>query len=146
MLQESQVEINHIQQMITFCRGTGVEFLPVVDDAAGTRSALISTLVTGNRLDLLIPQMISHLISKGRLLLEMYPNGYSHRVPYRIKHYTPDCYRVEHDQYGDIAAAKYCYPYREVQPGTPDRIKWVLVRVTPQLIEYTELDQKPNLD
>jgi hypothetical protein len=144
-LNNSQVKINHLQQMITFTRGTGVEFLPVIDPS-GARSAFIQTLVTGNRLDLMIPQMISHMLGKGRILLELYPNGYSHRTPYRIRHYTPDCYRVEADEYGDIAAAKYCYPYRRIEPGAPPRVKWVCLRVTPGLIEFADLDNKPNLD
>lgn len=144
-IQESQVQINHYQQMITFTRGTGVEFLPVLDQD-GVRAAFLSTLITGNRLDLVIPQMISTMIGKGRFLLELYPNGYSHRVPYRIRHYAPDCYRVEHDEYGDISAAKYCYPYQTIEPGTPPRTKWACLRVTSALIEYATLDQKPNLD
>ena len=143
--QESQIRINHYQQMVTFVRGTGVEFIPALDEN-GVRATFLSKLISGNRLELTIPQMISHMIGKGRLLLELYPNGYSHRVPYRIRHYTPDCYRIEQDQYGDISAVKYCYSYKAVEPGSPPKLKWVCQRVTSALIESAISDNKPDLD
>lgn len=144
--QESQIPLNHLQQMITFARGTGVEFLPVIDDTTGTRGAFLTTLIAGNRLDLVIPQMLAWMIREGRILLELYPNGYSHRTPYRIKAYKPGDYRLEYDAYGDISAAKYCYSYRSVEPGGKPRIKWVALRVTSLLIEFSDLDQRPDLD
>lgn len=132
--------------MITFGRGTGVEFIPEIDPDA-RRAAFFAALIAGNRLELKIPQMFSHMMRDGRILLELYPNGYSHRAPYRIKHYRPKHYRIEHDEYDDPTAVKYCYPYRAIEAGANQaRTKWAVLRVTSQLIEIATVDNEPDLD
>lgn len=132
--------------MITFGRGTGVEFIPEIDPE-GYRAAFFAALIAGNRLELKIPQMFAHMMRDGRILLELYPNGYSHRTPYRIKHYRPRHYRIEHDEYDDPTAVKYCYPYRAIEAGaSKPRTRWAILRITSQLIEVATVDNEPDLE
>jgi hypothetical protein len=140
---ETLIVQNHLQQMITFARAGGVEFLPQIDEN-NARKFFIDNLVRWSKLDTRIDAHLYRLIKSGRFLLFLRSTG-NDRIPYKILDYKAENYRAFYDGSGEIDSVLLCYSYKERQ-NNQLRDRWVRLRITAQTIEKREMDQKPDLD
>lgn len=128
--------------MLTFIRGSGIEFL-VPTDQDNIRKAFIDGLVKDNRLKTRVKRLAIKMMKRGRVLLYLRPI----KRGYRIYDYTPDQYRADYDGYDDLQAVTVVYSYKVRQPGTPiPRDRWVRLRITAALVEKWESDTKLDFD
>lgn len=139
----TQICSAHTTQMVTFARGGGVEFFPVVDPT-GQRKRFLDAIVRDNRLDMRDDAMINALVNEGRFLLYLRPTG-NPQFPYQIHDYSPDFYRAYYDASGMLESVKLMWAYK-LQDGNRFRDRWVMLRLTAQTVEKTESWQQPKLD
>lgn len=130
---ETLVVHAHLQQLVTFTRGSGVEFLPSVDQN-NIRKSFIDGVVKSSRLKTRIKAMVIRMIKYGRLLLYLRPLSGNPR-PYEIRDYRPDQYRADYDAAGDLTAVTLIYSYKQREPGKDPQEMWLKVRMTAQTIE-----------
>ncbi|PSB29898.1 hypothetical protein [Stenomitos frigidus] len=138
---ESLVIHNHLQQMITFARAGGVEFVAQTD-SEGLRKTFIDRLVRKNRLKTRLKSMLVRMIKGGRLLLYLRPVADG----YRIQDYPADQYRADYDANGDLEAVVIIYSYKARQTSGQTKERWVRLRLTADVIEKQEGDAKPDLE
>ena len=137
---ESLVVHNHLQQMITFARAGGVEFVAQTD-SEGVRKVFLDRLCRKNRLKTRLKGMLVRMMKGGKLLLYLRPvtDGY------RIQDYASESYRAYYDADGDLDAVVIIYSYK-VQQGNQPKDQWVKLRITKDLIEKQEGDTKPEFE
>jgi hypothetical protein len=133
----SLVPLNHLQQILRFTCGAGVEFLPL-NDSEGIRRRFLDRLVRDNRLRSKSRQMAAMMIRRGRVLLYLRPVGDG---GYRIQHYKPDQYRADYDANGDLHSVVIIYSYKVRENGQL-RDRWVRLRLTAQWITKEESDSR----
>jgi hypothetical protein len=138
---ETLIPINHLQQMITFARAGGIEFVAQTDQN-GQRKTFIDRLCRKNRLKTRIRGMLVKMIKGGKLLLYLRPVG---EGGYRIQDYKPDQYRCYNDANGDLESVSIIYSYKRQQSGG-DKERWVKLTITAQIIDKREGDSKPDFD
>lgn len=140
---ETLVIQNHLQQMITFARAGGVEFLPQVDEN-NVRKFFIDNLVKWSKLDTRIDAHLYRMMRSGRFLLYLRSTG-SDRIPYKILDYKAEQYRAYYDGTGEIDSVTLCYSYKKRENN---QIKecWIRLKITAQTIEKSESDTQPDLD
>jgi hypothetical protein len=129
--------------MVTFARGGGVEFIPLIDQQ-NIRKAFLDRVTRDNRLDMRDDAMIHALVHDGRLLLYLRPTG-NPNFPYQIHDYPPTAYRAYYDGSGALESVKMMWSYKLVDREQL-RDRWVLLRLTAQTVEKIESWQMPNLD
>jgi hypothetical protein len=137
---ESLVVHNHLQQMITFARAGGVEFVSQTDQG-GVRKTFIDRLVRKNRLKIRIKAMLVRLIKGGKMLLYLR----SVKDGYRIHDYGKESYRAYYNSDGDLESVVIIYSYKKMD-GSQERDRWVKLRITAQWIEKQEGDAKPEFN
>jgi hypothetical protein len=137
---ESLVCHNHIQQQLTFCVGSGIEFLPLRDDG-GVRKAFIDSIAKASRLQLKLDGMFTRLMKDGRILLYLRPVGRT----YKLEFYRADQYRVYQDAAGDVESCKIRYTYKVDENGVL-RDRWVLLYLTSSLVEFSEHENRPSFE
>src|SRR5438046_292327 len=107
---ESLVVHNHLQQMVTFARAGGIEFVAQTD-SEGQRKAFIDRLVRKNRLKVRLKMMLVRMMKGGKLLLYLRPVADG----YRIHDYPNDQYRAYYDANGDLESVLIIYSYKKRQ-------------------------------
>lgn len=127
--------------MLTFIRGTGVEFLPQFDNQ-NIRKSFIDGLIKVNRLNVRIKQLAIRMMKSGRLLLYLRPVGKT----YKIQDYPAHQYKAYRDRNGDLESVVIIYSYQLKQPNSQPRKRWVKLRITAATIEQKESDNKPDFD
>ena len=138
---ESLVVHNHLQQMITFARAGGVEFVAQTD-SEGMRKTFLDRLVRKNRLKTRLKGMLVRMIKGGKLLLYLRPVADG----YRIQDYPCDQYRADYDANGDLESVTIIYSYKQRQASGQTQECWVKLRLTKDIIEKQEGKAKPDLD
>lgn len=140
---ETPICRNHLQQQLTFIRGSGVEFLPRVDEN-GIRKAFLDGVVKANRLKTRVKRLALRMMTEGRILLYLRPAGKT----YRILDYVPDQYRVYRDKAGELEEVRiiYCYKFKDENSGNFPRDRWVRLRIKNDIIETLELDTRPDFE
>lgn len=132
---------NHLQQLMTFTRGSEVEFLPRVDPD-GSRKAFIDSIVRASKLDLRIDGMTVHMIEDGAFLAYLCPRGL---LPAQIFNYPKNDYYVEHDGSGEIVYCTFRYCYKQREPGQRPRDRYARITMTPTTVEKVERDSPIDL-
>lgn len=138
---ETPIIDGHLQQMLTFIRGTGVEFLPQFDEQ-NRRKSFIDGLIKVNRLTTRIKQMAIRMMKHGRLLLYLRPVGKT----YKIQDYPASQYRAYRDRNGDLESVVIIYSYKIKRNGEESRDRWVKIRLTAATIETKESDTQPDFE
>lgn len=126
--------------MLTFILGTGVDFVPVVDQD-NMRKRRIEEILYHSKIELYLPDWASQMICAGRILLYLRSDG----TLYQIHAYPRSDYRLEHGPDGQIVSATIRYSYRRQFEQGPPRTWWVQLRITSQVIARRELEQRPDL-
>lgn len=139
---ETLVVHNHLQQQLTFVRGTGIVFY-AVKDQGNLRKTLIDSIDRASRLKVQIKQMAIRLMKWGRVLLYLRPVG---NGGYRIQNYPKDQYRCYYDATGDLESVVIIYSYKKRRPGEKARDAWIKIRITATTIERLESDAQPDFD
>jgi hypothetical protein len=136
----SLVVHNHVQQIVGFVRGGGVEFLPRIDQN-GLRKSFLDGLARDNKLRSQINCMAAKLLTTGKILLYLRPIPGS----YRIHWYPQGQYECQYDRYGEIESTTIVYGYkRRDQQSAQLKDRWVRARLTAETVEVGESDSKPS--
>jgi hypothetical protein len=137
---ESLVVHNHLQQMVTFARAGGIEFVAQTD-SGGVRKVFLDRLVRKNRLKTRLKGQLVRMIKGGKLLLYLRPVADG----YRIQDYASDSYRAYYDADGELDSVVIIYSYK-VQTAGQAKDCWVKLRLTKDLIDKQEGDAKPEFE
>ena len=137
---ESLVVHNHLQQMITFARAGGVEFVAQTD-AEGLRKNFIDRICRKNRLKTRLKGMLIRMMKSGKLLLYLRPVADG----YRIQDYGSESYRAYYDADGELESVVIIYSYKQ-QQGSQVKDRWVKLRITKDLLDKQEGDAKPEFE
>lgn len=140
-LKESLVKLNHLQQIVTFARGGGVEFLPLVDDELKSRQSFVNGLISANELEARLDEMLVKLMESGRLLLYLRPVDST----YEIQEFDRENYRCLYRYGRKLDAVRLCWSYKQANNGVLAE-KWIELRITEQSIDTKTHDTKPDLD